>query len=161
MFFFAADRIASCLDLGVIYLQRCLPSCLCFIVGLLMFFSFVQLCAFLWQFRYRVLLCDNRIVQVAWKCGIASVNIFAKMPSILPICYFVLIVGQMQFSFFFEGTICLFLLQSGHPLALGPCANRIIQVVWKWMIHVYIYLNWCLPLTNIFFVRVMMFFLFE
>ena len=129
MFFFAADRIASCLDLGVIYLQRCLPSCLCFIVGLLMFFSFVQLCAFLWQFRYRVLLCDNRIVQVAWKCGIASVNIFAKMPSILPICYFVLIVGQMQFSFFFEGTICLFFAAVRTPSCLGLVLTGLFRLL--------------------------------
>ena len=34
-----------------------------------------------------VLLCDNRIVQVAWKCGIANVNIFAGMTSVLPIRY--------------------------------------------------------------------------
>ena len=52
--------------------------------------------------------CANRIVQVAWKCGIASVHIFTEMSSILPICCFVLIVGPMQLFFVvLEGT-CVF-----------------------------------------------------
>ena len=73
-----------------------------------------------------ILPCANMIIQVVWKSDESGVNIFRNafhLALILFSCY----GWPNDIPFFF------FLLQSNTVL---PYANRIVQVAWKYGIHV-------------------------